>query len=140
MGPEPIPTELFYLGLSILLGLATILAYGLVADLTHGLRYGAGPRDDPPPDNSPLRGRMGRAVSNFTETFALFAAGVLGVIVFDRTGTGTALGAALYFWGRVAYVPLYAFGVPWLRSVAWFVSILGIILVTMPLLGWSPLD
>ena len=129
------PIEIVYLGLSIGLGLATILIYGLVADLSFGLRYGAGPRDAPPPGDSLLRGRLSRAVSNFAETFGLFAAGVIACVVLERTGPMTALGAALYFWGRLAYVPLYAFGVPWLRSVAWFVSIAGIVLVTLPLLG-----
>ena len=130
-----LPVEIAYLGLSIGLGLATILIYGLVADISFGLRYGAGPRDEPPPGESLARGRLARAVTNFAETFPLFAAGVLACVVLERTGTQTEWGAALYFWGRLAYVPLYAFGVPWLRSVAWFVAIAGIVLVTLPLLG-----
>ena len=42
---------------------------------------------------------------------------------------GTALGAQLYFWARVAYVPLYAAGIPYLRSLVWAVSVAGILMV-----------
>ena len=127
--------ELVYLGASIVLGLAAILLYGLLSDIEFGLRWGAGARDVPMKSKSPVRERLGRAIANFTETFGFFAAGVLGCVLLERTGGMASWGAGLYFWGRLAYVPLYAFGVPWLRSVAWFVSIAGIVLVTLPLLG-----
>ena len=130
-----VPLEAVYLGLSVALGLATILLYGLLSDIEFGLRWGASARDVPMRSKSLVRERLGRAIANFGETFPLFAAAIVATIALERTGTGTAWGAALYFWGRLAYVPLYAFGVPWLRSVAWFVAIFGIILVTLPLLG-----
>ena len=41
------------------------------------------------------------------------------------------LGAQLYFWGRVAFLPLYALGWPALRTVAWTVSLAGIVLVLL---------
>ena len=41
----------------------------------------------------------------------------------------TAMGAALFFYGRLAFAPLYYFGVPWLRTLAWFVSIIGILMI-----------
>ena len=126
--------EPLYLAASVVLGLATILLHGLVSDIEFGLRWGGGARDEAR-RGSPLRERLGRAVVNFGETFPLFAAALLACIALERTGAGTVWGAALYFWGRLAYLPLYAFGVPWLRSAAWFVSIAGIVLVTLPLLG-----
>jgi uncharacterized MAPEG superfamily protein len=39
------------------------------------------------------------------------------------------VGARLYFWGRLAYVPLYAGGVPLIRSLVWNVATIGIVLV-----------
>jgi uncharacterized MAPEG superfamily protein len=45
----------------------------------------------------------------------------------------TVWGAQLYFWARVLYVPLYAFGIPLIRSVAWNVAALGIILILLAL-------
>ena len=131
-----LPAELFYLGFSILLGLGTIGLHAAMVDFDAGLSWGVGSRDEPAPRGSLIRERLGRAAVNFNETFPFFAAAILGCIALDRVGTSvTVLGATLYFWGRLAYVPLYAFGVRWLRTVAWFVAIFGIILVTLPLLG-----
>ena len=46
----------------------------------------------------------------------------------------TAWGAQIYFWGRMVYLPLYAAGVPWLRSIVWAVSMLGLVLVLLAVL------
>jgi len=84
----------------------------------------------------PLRGvagRLDRALRNFSETFPLFAAVVLAA---QLTGTHNALtvwGAQLYFWARVAYVPLYAAGVPLIRSLVWNVGTIGIMLFIVAL-------
>ena len=45
----------------------------------------------------------------------------------------TEWGAVLYFAARVAYVPLYAYGVRVVRSLAWSVATLGIILILVGL-------
>ena len=49
--------------------------------------------------------------------------------VCHATRVLTVWGAALYFWGRVVYVPLYAFGVPYIRSLVWLVSLAGLVMV-----------
>lgn len=64
------------------------------------------------------------------ETFPLFAA-ILVANAIGRHGWMTSWGAQLYFWGRVAYLPLYAIGVPLVRSIAWNVASVGIILVLL---------
>ena len=46
----------------------------------------------------------------------------------------TQWGAVLYFVARVAYVPLYAYGVRVIRSLAWSVATLGIILILVGLI------
>ena len=38
------------------------------------------------------------------------------------------VGAALYLVGRALYLPLYAAGIPRLRTVAWQIATLGIVL------------
>ncbi|MEO7935944.1 MAG: MAPEG family protein, partial [Dokdonella sp.] len=40
-----------------------------------------------------------------------------------------ALGAQLYFWARLAYLPTYAAGIPYLRTVIWGVAIVGLAMV-----------
>jgi uncharacterized MAPEG superfamily protein len=45
------------------------------------------------------------------------------------------LGAQLYFWARVAYVPVYASGIPFARTAVWTVSIIGLVMVLTGALG-----
>ena len=70
---------------------------------------------------------------NFLETFPFFAAAVLAVVATGRTSVDTALGVQLYFWARVAYVPLYAAGIPYVRTLVWAVSFWGLIKVLVAL-------
>ena len=80
-----------------------------------------------------VSGRLERALANFLETFPLFAAAILIAHVAGRHNWMTLWGAQLYFWARVLYVPLYAFGVPLVRSLAWNVATFGIILILLSL-------
>ncbi len=45
----------------------------------------------------------------------------------------TALGALLFFWGRVAYAVVYLAGIPWLRTGVWAVSMVGLVLIFLQL-------
>jgi uncharacterized MAPEG superfamily protein len=71
------------------------------------------------------------ALSNFLETFPLFAACILMAHAMDVHNWMTEWGAQFYFWARVAYLPLYAFGVVLVRSLAWSVATAGILLVLL---------
>ena len=42
-------------------------------------------------------------------------------------------GAALYLIGRVLFLPLYAFGIPWLRTFSWNLATLGLVMVGVQL-------
>lgn len=80
-----------------------------------------------------LAGRAERALRNFNETFPAFAALVL---MADSLGTSNALtqwGSALYLGFRILYLPLYLWGVPWLRTITWNIATLGIALVLVGL-------
>jgi uncharacterized MAPEG superfamily protein len=74
-----------------------------------------------------------RALANFSETFPYFAALVLACQLTGRNSALSEWGALLYFWGRVAYLPLYAIGVFLVRSLAWNVATAGIILLLVAL-------
>ncbi|RBG58304.1 hypothetical protein BRM42_07395, partial [Xanthomonas oryzae pv. oryzae] len=52
-----------------------------------------------------------------------------------RSSAETALAVQLYLWARVAYVPVYAAGIPYLRSAIWVVSFWGIVKLVRALLG-----
>jgi uncharacterized MAPEG superfamily protein len=62
------------------------------------------------------------------ETFPLFAVAVLVVHVTGAGGALSTWGSVLYLGGRVVYLPLYAAGVPWLRTFSWNLATLGLVL------------
>lgn len=124
-----LPTELSYLLLSSLLGVLQLVVAGRANNSQRGLKWNLGPRDGEPPPVSNIAARLERARRNFMETFPFFAAGILIAALANRFGPATALGAALYFWARVVYVPLYAFGVFALRTLVWLVALIGILFV-----------
>jgi uncharacterized MAPEG superfamily protein len=74
-----------------------------------------------------------RARANLLETFVFFAAAVLAGYVLQRHTPMTVLGAQLYFWSRLVYVPIYALGIPYVRTLVWTVSMVGIVLLLIPL-------
>ena len=74
-------------------------------------------------------GRAQRAHLNLLESLVVFAIAVLVAEMAGRTNAMTALGAALFFWGRLGYALVYLAGVPWLRTLVWAVSVAGIVLV-----------
>lgn len=85
----------------------------------------------------PLRGvagRLARANANFLETFPFFAAGILAVLITGAQSPWSKWGVILYIGGRFAYLPLYAFGVILVRSLAWNVAIAGIAAIYVALL------
>ena len=69
------------------------------------------------------------AVSSVLAPFPFYVAAVLAVTLTGRTHAETALGVQLYFWARVVYVPLYAAGIPYVRTLACAVSLVGLLKV-----------
>jgi uncharacterized MAPEG superfamily protein len=122
-------TDLVYLALSVGLGLLQIVAASHAASRLRGYAWSASARDAVLPPLDGVAGRLARAVTNYGETFPFFVATVLLVHQTGHTGTTTDIGAALYFWARVAYVILYALGVPVIRSLVWNIAVVGIAIV-----------
>ena len=126
--------ELKFLAWAVVLGIAQLLLAATLATARRGLKWNASARDGTPPPLEGAAGRAERAFRNFMETFPFFAAAVLAVVATGQADAWTALGVQLYFWARVVYVPLYLYGVRYLRSLAWGVSMAGLLLVLLPLL------
>src|SRR5262249_15719365 len=127
--------ELFILCMSVILGLVHIVLASQSASFQRGYRWTASPRDEQLPPLTAVAGRLARALVNFGETFPLFLA---LLFVVDATQSYAALskwGAWLYLVGRVAYLPLYAFGVHLVRSLAWNVAVAGILLLLVSVLA-----
>jgi uncharacterized MAPEG superfamily protein len=79
-------------------------------------------------------GRAQRAHRNMLENLPLFIALVLIAQVAGKTNGMTLLGAELFFWARVAHAIIYLAGLPWLRTLAWAVSAIGLLLIFLQLL------
>jgi uncharacterized MAPEG superfamily protein len=79
-------------------------------------------------------GRAQRAHRNMLESLPLFIALVLIAHITDREHGLALLGAHFFFWGRLAHWIIYLAGIAWLRTIAWVVSVVGLILIFVQLL------
>ena len=125
--------ELTYLAATLVLALVQIFLPAFARTREFGLSWNAGARDKTPEAKSPVVGRLERAQANLFETLPIFAAAVIMAHVAGEDGQLTFVGTHLYFFGRLAYLPLYAFGVPYVRSAAWGVASVGLILIIIAL-------
>lgn len=123
------PTEFHLLGATLLLALAQIMIAGAARTRQYGRAWNMGARDAAMPPLDPLPARLLRAQANLFETLPLFVGAMLAAAVAQRLGPKTLIGAHLYFWGRLVYVPLYAAGVPGVRSLAWMAATAGLLLI-----------
>lgn len=128
-------TELTLLGWTLVLALAQILLTAAARTRETGLSYNMSARDTQAPPMGKLTGRLQRAQANLFETLPLFAAAVLVAHASGRAGALSLLGAQLYLGARVLYVPLYAFGVPLVRSLVWGVSLAGLVMILYAILA-----
>jgi len=127
--PVPMSTELVVLALSVVLLFAHIALQGMLATRERGSNWNAGPRDGDAKPLGKLAGRAERASLNFRETWPAFVALALGLAVTGQTGGMGAFGAVLWLVARLVYIPLYLFGVPYVRSLAWIASAVGLVLM-----------
>ena len=126
-----------------------ILAWGCILAIVHifiavrfktrqyGTKWNMGARDEELPPPSPIVGRLARAQANFFETFPIAAAGLIIVSVADLTNWWTMLGGWLWLGARIVYLPLYALGIPVVRTLVFIVSIVGIAFILRPALAAS---
>jgi uncharacterized MAPEG superfamily protein len=120
---------------AVVLGLVQLVVATTLATKDQGLAYNMSARDLPAPSVSPLAARMLRAFGNFRETFVYFAVAVLVVTALGKTNASSALGAQIYFWARLVYVPVYAAGIPVVRTLVWTASIVGLVMVLLAALA-----
>ncbi len=125
----PLPIELKLLGATLILAIVQILLTAQLRTRQYGRSWNTGARDETMPPLEALPARMLRAQANLFETLPLFVAAVLAAAVSGRLGFKTMLGANLYFWARLVYVPLYATGVPVVRTLVWLTSLIGLLVV-----------
>ena len=126
--------ELHCLAWAILLGLTHILIAGNARTIELGAKWNMGARDGKMKDLSPFTERLLRAQANYFETFPLFASAVLIVAISQAYSIYSYWGCLIYLISRVIYLPLYAMGIPVVRTIIWLLSIIGLLLVLLPAL------
>lgn len=110
--------ELTILTLAALWQVVHFAIYSVTAQRQVGSKYAASPRDTPR-SLTGIAGRAQRAMTNHFEGLILFAIATLNLTYADKTGSTTAMLAALYLGARLLYLPAYLLGwTPW-RSLIW---------------------
>jgi uncharacterized MAPEG superfamily protein len=122
--------DLFALAGVLVLAVVHILAFDIARTAQYGLKWNISPRDQKNmPDLSETGARLSRAQANLFETLPIFIGAVLTAHVTGQADHLTAIGANLYFCGRLFYLPLYAYGLsPW-RSIVWVISFAGFLMI-----------
>jgi uncharacterized MAPEG superfamily protein len=90
-----------------------------------GTKIALGNRDNLP-ETTPLAGRAQRTATNTLENFVLFAVIALVAQAAGNTSPRIVTGAEMFFWARIAYIPVYYAGIAYLRTAVWVVSIIGL--------------
>ncbi|MEM1274652.1 MAG: MAPEG family protein [Pseudomonadota bacterium] len=97
----------------------SIFVQGLHLGAAAGNAYVVSDRSAPAPFEGPMGGRLARNVRNQIEGMALFVPLVLIASMTGISNGWTQWAALIFVCARAAYVPLYAFGIKGLRSLAW---------------------
>lgn len=120
--------------------LSTILAlYGLLTALTLvlqatgymqrlGMGYLLSARDEGRTVTG-MTARLDRALNNSIVAMALFAPAMLLLIADGQENDRTLLAAQIFLVARIAYLPLYVFGITGLRSFAWGLGFVATVLL-----------
>jgi uncharacterized MAPEG superfamily protein len=93
-----------------------------------GIKLALGNRDNLP-EPSQVAGRAERTARNTLENFVLFAALALAAHAAGRTGHRVELGAEIFFWARIVYIPIYIAGIRYLRTAAWTIGVIGLCMI-----------
>lgn len=128
-------TELTILGWTLVLAIFQILLPSQFRTKETGVAFNASPRDTDGPPVGVVTGRLQRAQKNLFETLPLFIAAILIAHVADIHTLYTYWGAWIYLIARVVYVPLYAFGIPYIRSFVWVISMAGLCAIIWSILS-----
>ena len=128
------PIELKILALGAVFLLVHIGLAGSLKTKQYGVAWNTGARDEVVPPLNPLAGRLERAQANFQETFPIAIVALLAVVLTGHQDALSATGGWIWLAARVLYLPLYAFGIPKLRSIVFLVSLTGLGMVIWPVL------
>jgi len=96
-----------------------------------GMKAGLSNRDHLP-EATAMGARAEKAAQNTKENFILFIALALTAHLAGA-GEQALLGAQVFFWARVVYLPVYIAGITYVRSAVWGVGIAGLVMMMLAL-------
>jgi uncharacterized MAPEG superfamily protein len=129
-------SELTCLELSVALWLLHVLVQASLGNTQTPFGYLFTSRDQPTEARGVSYGRSCRALANYVENFTPFAAVALALIATQRTGGAGAIGATIWILARIVYLPIYVFGIIYVRTIVWGISIVGLVMMLSRLIGW----
>lgn len=114
--------ELFWLTATISLTAVLWIPYILNRILENGMIPAMrSPKPDEPPKAN-WANRLMLAHSNAVENLVIFAPLVLIAHALNITSEAISIAVVVYFWTRLAHALIYTFGIPYLRTVAFFIG------------------
>ncbi len=129
-------TELTMLVYSTLLLILLVGIQGAAATRQFGFTNLAGNRDQTPPPSG-FAARAKRTVDNHREGLTMFAPVVLAAAVAHISSQRTVIGAEMFFYSRLVHAACYLIGIPYVRTLAFAVGLIGTLMVLAATLGWS---
>jgi uncharacterized MAPEG superfamily protein len=121
-------TELWILTCTGLLALAQMALQSFTYKAQVGNAYTVGPRDAPIPPTG-IAGRADRAYRNLLEALPVFAIAVIVAHLAGISDRWTVLGAWIFLIARIAFVIAYLAGWPWVRTLIWNTSAVGVVMI-----------
>lgn len=120
--------DLVWLVWAAVLTFVLVLAAAAGRMLQVGLPALAGNRESVPPATG-WAGRAQRAHSNLLENLPLFIILVVAAHLAGKADGMALTGCAVFVWARVAHAVVYIAGIPWLRTLCWAVSVVGLAMI-----------
>lgn len=123
------PVEIIILFLAALLLLVHVFGAANAKTKQYGIDWNMGARDETLPPLEAKAGRLARAQANYQETLPIAIIALLGAVAAGRTGEWTAIGGWIWLVARVVYLPVYAAGIPKIRTLIFLTSLVGLAIV-----------
>ena len=127
--------DLTYLAWSAALCIVMWMPHVTARALAWGPSVAAGYPDDPPAVAKWIT-LAAKAHANMVENLPAFAALVLVAHVGGMANETPALGATLFFWGKLAHAVVHSLGIPWIRTGAFLVAWIGMVMIFLRIIGW----
>lgn len=86
---------------------------------------------DVKPEETVISARLNRAKNNMLEALPLFLGLAMLALVKDGDASKAVNGATIFLVARILYIPIYAAGIPVLRSLVWFAGMVGLLIMAL---------